>query len=1643
MQPTSETSEAGLKFGRHFSQEGVPPVDAIPWATAYAAIKDDKGRVIFEQQDVRVPASYSQIATNVVVSKFFYGDKDKPGERETGVDQLVDRVADTIAHHGFVEGYFGDYYRNRDVFRDELKSLLLGQHSAFNSPVWFNVGLSRAYGVVGGNDNYQYEPLLKKAIKVSDSYERPQGSACFIQSVDDTMEAIMELAGNEARLFKYGSGTGTDLSTLRSSREKLSGGGRPSGPVSFMRVFDSVAGVVKSGGKCLAPYQPVFTAGGVKSAKELAEAGEDFTVLSFSCRQKRVAAKTARAWQSGEKEVWALTTDKGEFHLSADHPFMLRTGEFVELEDLKPGMSLMASKTYPHPMGYVTVGLQDGKGGRDLLHRMVARDVMGLDIEDKIVHHGKAGKLNSEPGNISLIDSQSEHAARHNNELVAAGTHVFQNRVFNHAGEANGMHASSPFWKDESKVNAYKEKQGTILKDSGRAVDMQAAARRVKMLNTGYSLINIGQSIETFEEYVAARKAVGRRCPSVPGQLKKFEREFGSYAAFYDELRRGNHEVVAIRRLGVMPVYDIEVDDPSPDTGEQWDEHNFALMPVGQVGECGTCLYVHNTRRAAKMQTLKVWHPDIMDFINCKSNEEKKARALIAQGYDPNFNGEAYSSVCFQNANLSIRVTDKFLAAVEADDDWSTVAVTDGRVVETMPAATIMKAICDGTWFCGDPGLQFEDTINDWHTCPNTAPINASNPCFTGDTLVDTSEGRIPIARLAEMASFGAELPMAFAFDLVSGQPVLRQINRAWMTKRVKSLATVTTDKGLSFTCTPDHKFLTYDGRYVPASELTAGTRLRKINRHVYADGRAKLILPGKSNAAWQHRWMWEQANGPIPVGMEVHHSNDDKSDDRLKNFELLPSGEHQSIHFAGDRNPRYMDRDVDLIVATYEALESRMGRIPSSASWNRHVQANGLTGRLPQFSGNARKHNGQTWGEFVEWIVDQQAAVNDKVASVTLVEADEPVPVYDLEVEGTHNFAVACVASTHSIVVHNCSEYMFIDDSACNLSSINLMKFRREDGTFDAAGFRAACRIMFIGQEILVGLCSYPTAKIAENSYKFRPLGLGYANLGGLLMSIGLPYDSDEARDLAGAITANMQAAAWEASAEMAAVVGAFEGHAANKEPMARVLEKHMAAAADSRFRSPSPAVTDLWNEAIDTFLRADALGRQHGYRNSQMTVLAPTGTIAFMMDCDTTGIEPDIALVKYKSLAGGGMLKIVNQLVPLSLRTLGYDERSIEGIVAYVEKNDTIEGAPGLKDEHLPVFDCAFPPPQGGRSIAWGGHVKMMAAAQRFISGAISKTVNVPNEATVDDIKGAYLLAWKLGLKAIAIYRDGSKGSQPVTTKKVEEHVDVNDPAWRAARFTRIDDLMATVSAIAGVAMPPENLVTDEWLDAATARLRELSKNFVAGMGVRPKRIKMPIKRKSETRTIKVGQTKCYVTVGFYEDGQVGEIFIGTDQGSTVGGFADAVAQAISIALQYGVPFETFVEKYSHSKFEPSGITNHPEDVPFATSLLDGIMRILACDYVPGFREAQRGKNLEMLPYAPPPAAIDLPFAELPKAHVVDLNVKAGVWGPAPAEVTRAVLVPSATKGAPPCDNCGAITVRCGTCYRCANCGQSMGCS
>jgi len=1055
---TSKTgAHAGLRFERFFTRPGISPYDEIQWERRTASIVDSKGNIIFEQKDVEVPADWSMTATNIVASKYLHGQVGTP-QRETGVRQLIKRVAETIRDWGMADGYFRTG-EDATTFYDELARMLLNQRVAFNSPVWFNVGCDRLEPDSDAQ-NWHWNPHTCAVEFSVTGYRNPQCSACFINSVKDSLDSILTLAKTEGMLFKWGSGTGTNLSTIRGSTEVLSGGGTASGPLSFMRGFDAFAGVIKSGGK---------------------------------------------------------------------------------------------------------------------------------------------------------------------------------------------------------------------------------------------------------------------------------------------------------------------------------------------------------TRRAAKMVILNIDHPDIVDFIECKSKEEAKAWTLMRAGYDGSGpDSEAFTSIFFQNANNSVRVNDEFMRAVESDGEFSTRSVKDGAPFQKYKARDLMHKIAENTWHCGDPGMQYDTTVNRWHTSKNTGRINASNPC----------------------------------------------------------------------------------------------------------------------------------------------------------------------------------------------------------------------------------------------------------------------------------------------------SEYMFLDDSACNLASFNLLKFVTPAGTFDIAAYRHAVDVLITAMDILVDNSGYPTEAIGKNSHDYRPLGLGYANLGALLMACGLPYDSDAGRDFAGCLTAIMCGQAYLQSSRVAEQCaplapatpltqsterggGACPGFYANREPFLDVIRMHRAEVNNiGRSRTSAepfvvPELEVLIAASRDCWDQALAHGEKHGYRNSQVTVLAPTGTIGFMMDCDTTGVEPDLALVKYKKLVGGGMIKIVNNTVPAALFKLGYDNATVDAIVSYIDATGTIEGAPGLKPEHLPVFDCSFKASKGTRSIHYMGHIHMMAATQPFLSGAISKTVNLPNNATVEDIAEAYIESWRQGLKAVAIYRDGSKGTQPLNVTAEDTN------SGNAALDAVASDLLHAIARLPVDAAAVESLraqlavKSTEKVQMPASAFEALARATVQnasavvlteqdpGAPPRTVRHRLPEERPSLTHKFSIAGHEGYITVGLYPNGQPGEIFIKmAKEGSTVSGLMDAFATAISLSLQHGVPLKVLCEKFSHLRFEPSGWTGN-EQIGFAKSIMDYIFRWLQLRFLSGTQlplfaglaaQAAAAEGATKV-FAPEQhqSTRGMGATSAPQGGILpELNAgHAGNESGLRMEDRGLVHTADAMRDfvdmgdAPSCHTCGAIMIRNGSCYKCVECGSTSGCS
>jgi ribonucleotide reductase alpha subunit len=903
----------------------------------------------------------------------------------------------------------------------------------------------------------------------------------------------------------------------------------------------------------------------------------------------------------------------------------------------------------------------------------------------------------------------------------------------------------------------------------------------------------------------------------------------------------------------------------------------------GADASAGTIKSGGATRRAAKMVVLDVDHPDIVEFIETKAREEDKIRALRDAGFDMDLGGHDITSVQYQNANNSVRVTDEFMHAVEEGKEFGLRARKTGEVLETVDARALFDKMAQAAWECADPGIQYDDTINDWHTNPETGRITASNPCcFTGDTLVQTESGPMAFDLLTKSVEAG-EVVRVMTRVVESGKPRLTAlpVTNAWVAGETSRVVEVVTTRGLHLRSTPEHRYL--------------------------ADG------------------MWAEAQSLQP-GQEL---------------------------FSED-------------------------------------------------------------GE-------------DRVASRYAVTLEEPEKVYDLEVAATGNFVVTS-GGLPGIVVHN-SEYMSLDNSSCNLASLNLLKFLKDDGSFDAQLFRKCVELIITAMDISICFADFPTEAITKITRAYRQLGIGYANLGALLMASGLAYDSDGGRALAASITSLMTGTSYAQSAKIAGVVGPYDGYARNAEAHNRVMRKH--AAANDAVRSVTALDRDVHREATKVWAEVTAVSTEDGFRNAQASVIAPTGTIAFMLDCDTTGIEPDFSLVKFKKLVGGGSMQIVNQTVPAALKKLGYADETAEAIIDYIAEHGHVIDAPGLRPEHYEVFDCAV----GERAISPMGHVRMMAAAQPFISGAISKTVNLPESATVEEIADVYLQGWKLGLKALAVYRDNCKVGQPLGDGKKKSS---SKPA-------------------AVVAEPAE-------LD-------------------RPLRKRLPKSRPSVTTSFTVGGAEGYMTAGSYPDDGLGEVFLKLGkQGSTLAGVMDAFSMAISISLQYGVPLETYVRKFTNMKFEPAGLTDDP-DIRMSQSIMDYIFRRLALDHLPFEKRAELGiytaeerkRQLETGSYAPVDEPADV--AEVSEAESLKASASSVSGSSATSDSTKAdkadpvaeAANPSTAPGvvidasgkeahttaelleaiqgrevdAPLCLTCGTKMRPAGSCYVCEGCGSTSGCS
>ncbi len=1737
----------GLTIERRFTTAGEDVYGTVEWERRDAIISNERGEKVFEQTGVEIPKSWTQLATNVVVSKYFRGHIGTP-ERESSVRQLISRVADTMANWGRAMEYFATE-ADAQTFQDELTHILLHQKAAFNSPVWFNVGLP--------------------------DQPAPQCSAC---------------QPYHARVL--------------TERGPISIGELVSDKAIGTRVFDGNAltriVAVKHNGR-----KPVFRIT-LNDGYEIEATGDHVVCAHNERRVKNLEWRRVDELVCGMKmRVYphgAITRNAGNDSLAVSEAALagwLQADGFVGQYESGTNRSLTAE--------FITNG--DEEHDWVLAHLAVVFPKRHYNVCDVITQGTET--------QVRRVRLYGEHLRPfiEKYSLSQRGTDIRVPELIFTASEAATLAYLTSVFQSEGYVSNF----GPTTR-LGLGVISEGWARDLQVLLTRYGIyarrsekqekrddrhnshvldiallserIKFAQCIG-FVSHVKTTKLLqsltrkGKSCPDIRYSAIDAITPVGEMEVYDIQTESGQYlsEGVLVHNCFINSVDDTMASILSlaktegmlfkfgSGTGtnfstirsstEKLNGGGTASGPVsflrGLDQFAGAIKSGGKTRRAAKMNMLDMDHPDIEEFILSKSREEKKAWALIDAGYSGAFNvpGGAYDSVLFQNANHSVRVSDDFMRAYERDEDFSTKFVTTGKNATTYKARDLMAKIGESAWICGDPGMQYDTTINKWHTCKNSDRIYGSNPCcVTGDTLVAVADGRNAVA-MRDLV--GTEVPV-YAHNHATGRTVVSRMWNIGVKRENAPIYRVTLDDGSSFRATDDHLIMQRDGSYRMVRELKAGDSLMPFHSKVLAPAqnrtRRRHYWAGRS---WlpQYRAVWEAVNGTTPDGFHIHHRDFNALNDTLDNLLLMPADAHNALHgemMCGDNNPaRRLMRDAwrknisaavtgannpnygntaseetrrkmrdksaqrwasdEAQAASGDAIKAALAKAkaegrpvgrPQGQRFERSCpvcRAAFQTPRIEQiFCGSACRYspmglqmsgektaaqnrgrslsadhkaklsasvransdpetkrraaqtshrntilkvarllldNGmtptvQSWNEVkaqaealgasrfptaatVARHFDSDAALreeaelyNHKVVSVEFCGNED---VFDGTVDTHHNFAIltsedgSCVpgeSNYSGIFIHN-SEYMFLNDSACNLASLNLMKFRHADGEFDVEAFKHASRIMLTAQEIIVDNASYPTPRIGENSRDYRPLGLGYANLGALLMARGLAYDSDEGRAYAGAITALMTGEAYHQSAIIARDHGwAFPGYAKNREPFLEVMQMHRDAVEtiNPEFVPDDmiAAARKAWDDAIST-------GKQHGYRNAQATVLAPTGTIGFLMDCDTTGIEPDIAIVKYKSLVGGGVLKIVNNTVPEALQKLGYSPRQQDEIIAYIEKNDTIEGAPELKPEHLSVFDCAFKPANGDRSIHYMGHVKMMAAAQPFISGAISKTVNMPHEATASEIEQVYVEGWKIGLKAIAIYRDGSKRTQPLQTKKFE------------------DDTKTEAKA----AIPAETL-------AASA---------APAVVVKPLRRKLPDERHSITHKFSIAGHEGYITVGMYEDGTPGEIFLTmSKEGSTISGLMDSFATAISLALQYGVPIQTLVDKFAHARFEPAGYTNNP-NIRIAKSITDYIFRWLGSKFV-----AREPENVP----------------SLSNGHAEETNEVAGGLGlpPFKGNLPTLTLTQSSNDAAqvgsltahehetfqnqadaPVCTECGSLMVRNGACYKCLNCGSVFGCS
>lgn len=1098
------------------------------------------------------------------------------------------------------------------------------------------------------------------------------------------------------------------------------------------------------------------------------------------------------------------------------------------------------------------------------------------------------------------------------------------------------------------------------------------------------------------------------------------------------------------------------------------------------------------TRRAAKMVVLDVDHPDIEEFVQVKAKEENKIKALRDAGFDMDLGGADITSVQYQNANNSVRVSDEFMQAVEDGKSFDLTARTTGEVIDTVDAKGLFRQMAQAAWECADPGIQYDGQIQDWHTTPESGRITTSNPCFTADTMISTDKGLIRFDELIQRANVGETFGI-YTHDATSKDAPIDQVVATtpenFMITGTNEIVKLEFADGRVLRCTPNHRIWTTNKGYIEAKDLTEEDTVLPLTisspptassytfvteqdslvtaGDVVVRGRGETRLPEKWTEEFAHLLGWlvgdgsfgnsgtskavwvyseesrkeflerhsntlteitgmvakpsEQPNGTVQLRCARSAFSDflialgmspvKAGDKRVPRSVLQAPQEIQAAFLRGlfdcdgcaaetSNNTRYIGlssvsiellRDVQMMLGTfgingriyatrgtekggsfkYTTVSGEERVYDSQQLYDLRVSAKNIEifARAIGFDDTAKASRVESW-------LEQKEFYNTKQTTRMVSRSEDGwETTYNLSEPRNHSYIA------NGVIVSNCSEYLSVDNSSCNLSSINLIKFLKDDGTFDTETFTRAVEYIITAMEISITFGDFPTEKITDVSRRFRQLGIGVTNLGALIMAMGFAYDSPEGRSVAASVHSLMTATAYRRSAEIAGVLGAYDAYARNSKWHTRVINKHRSAnEVDRRFPITEKifdAATAEWDECIQ-------LGAEYGWRNAQISLAAPTGTISFFMDADTTGIEPEFALTKFKKLVGGGSMKIVNQTVPLALKRLGYQQEQIEAIVEYIAEHGHVVDAPGLKQQHYAVFDCAL----GERAITPMGHVRLMAAIQPYVSGAQSKTINMPESATVEDIEDIYFQGWKLGLKALAVYRDNCKIGQPLSTKKAESGTSVTEKA------TELDH---------------------------------------------PKRKRLPKIRPSSTVRFSVGGAEGYLTEGFHDKAQtdLGEIFIKmSKQGSTLAGVMDALSIAVSIGMQYGVPLEAFVSKFVNTRFEPAGMTDDP-DIRMATSLLDYIGRRLALDAM----SVEDREMLGILTTDERASRLDVDYGDpIPLADANGEDAPKAILG---------VVLPTSGRGpltdldAPLCVDCGIKMQRAGSCFVCESCGSTSGCS